>query len=107
MVVNCRLDLIGSEVLDGVDCSGVTNEAQYHELFWKAMRHDLLQKRGIKDPQNGRSWPTMGMQFVFIDLLPHHLHQVLNVRSLRGSGWLALIRVFLEMWGTWIDDAFD
>jgi len=42
MGVHRQLDLIGSEVLDGIDHSGIAVEARYRELLWKPMRHDLL-----------------------------------------------------------------
>ena len=63
------------------------------------MRHYLFQKREIRDPQHERSWPTLGLWLIFINLLPDYLHQILNVRSLYGSVWFALIRVLLIAWG--------
>ena len=49
------LDLIGLEVLNGVSHSSIATEARYHELLQELVRHDLLRKRGITDPQDGRS----------------------------------------------------
>ena len=40
--VNCHLDLISSEVLDGVGHSGVAIEARYHELLREPVGCDLL-----------------------------------------------------------------
>ena len=55
MRVDRYLDVIGSEVLDGIGHSGVAIKARYHELFWEPVGHDLLQKWGIGDLQDGRS----------------------------------------------------
>jgi len=95
--VDHYLDLIGSKVLDGFGRSDVVIEARYYKLLWKVMRRELLRKREIRDPKNRRSWPIAKMQFVFVDPLPDHLHQVLDIRNLCGSGRFALTRAFLEM----------
>ena len=53
--VDHHLDLISSEVLDGVGQSGVAIEARYHELLREPVGCDLLRKRRIGDPQDGGS----------------------------------------------------
>ena len=70
-------------------------KARYYKLFWKPMGRDLLQKWEIRDPMDGRSWPTARLRLLFIDLLPDHLHDILDVRSLRGLVRFAFIGAFL------------
>jgi len=53
--VNCHLDLIGSEMLDGIGYFGIAVETRYHELLQELMGCDFLQKRRIKDSQDGGS----------------------------------------------------
>jgi len=45
MGVDRKLDLVSSEVLDRISLSGETIKAQYHELLWKAVRHNFLRHR--------------------------------------------------------------
>ena len=99
MGMDSHLDLVGSEVLDGIGHSSITVESRYHELLLKPMRYDLLRKRRIGDPQDGRSWSTPGLRLIFIDPLIDHLYQILNARSLNGSVGFALIKALLMAWG--------
>ena len=86
-------------MLDGVGHSSVAIEALYHEFFREPIGSDLLLKRRIENPQDEGSWATVRLQRVFVDPLPNHLHEILDARCLRGLRRLALIGVFLTMWG--------
>ena len=52
--VDHHLDLVSSEMLDGVGHSGVTIVVQHHELLREPMGYDL-RKRRIGDQQDGGS----------------------------------------------------
>jgi len=62
MGVDSHLDLIGSEMLDEVDHSGIAVKALYHKLLWEPVGRDLRKWR-IRDSQDGKSSPPRGCGF--------------------------------------------
>jgi len=56
--MNRHLVLILTEVMDGVDCSGVAFEARHHKLLREAVRSDLLGERRVEDAQPTRLYPS-------------------------------------------------
>jgi len=97
--VDHHLDLISLEMLERVGYSYVAIEARYYKFLRDSMGCDFLRKRRIKNSQDGGSWAAMRLWCVFVNPLSDHFHEILNVKVFGGLGGLALIGVFLMVWG--------